>query len=205
MELYREFSIPWPPALDCGIDENINFGSLTLRASEVAFFFHKVFGLHARTEDELEEGRMLCEFVDVNPSVKRLAQRDTNNKLKSPWRPYPPCLSGQSKIVMRWKEGKVTRLRPLAPVEYFSLIGWPPQAFAEGTCLATESLGANLCGNAFSAFHLGPVIVALLACAGRAPRAEPRSDTKPTERDSDCVSVCSDSVDSLGSMSTLSR
>jgi hypothetical protein len=108
------------------------------------------------------------EFVDVNPSIKRLVFPETaEGLLKNPWHPTPPCITGQSKIMFRLTESPgETWVRPVSQAEYFNLIGWFPEAFSSRVQRPDFGLAVNLCGNAFYAYQLGPALMCAFASVG---------------------------------------
>ena len=125
-------------------------------------------------------GAVRAEFIDINPTLTRIGVGNHIAQRTSPWSKHPPTLVGRGKILLRYRprHGKeqVTHCRILEGFEYLRLMGW----FDEQWTQVTDSVGVdflellgNLGGNAYSAFHFGPSICALLACYGRfvlAPR-----------------------------------
>lgn len=78
-------------------------------------------------------------------------------------------------------------VRPLHPLEYFALIGWF-LASGEAACpilLPDAPMCANMAGNAFSAYHIGPVLIAFFACMGMDADAVPAIAVDVIDCDSD--------------------
>ena len=65
-------------------------------------------------------------------------------------------------------EGGRWELRPtIVRFGIFSLVGWAPSMWKVGTTeMPSRALCANLCGNAFSAFAIGPLLSSALSITG---------------------------------------
>lgn len=148
----------WPP--DFAMYADVQVASLPRRAAEVAVLFHAMFPKPAPPN---------VEFFDANTNVKRLLTKAPDGTWKNPWHPFPTTLTSQSRIVMRKvdKEGSCV-VRPLSALELFSLNGWFPETFENlrATDLPDYHTMASLAGNAFSAYHLGPVLAAFFGSLG---------------------------------------
>ena len=148
----------WPPTLVPS--PAFDFGCLSARAREVAWYFHHAFPL---------EGGL--EFLDVNKSMSRLSAQAADGTWKNPWQQDRVSgLTGHTKFVVRYRDETVAggvRMRPLLAAEYFALQGWCADSFAPSLrSFAHPLLPASLAGNAFSAFQVGPILLAALGCAG---------------------------------------
>lgn len=167
-DFYREAGLPWPPVLETyGL---INYRGLSRRASEVVFFLHERFpGRPPEGQDSL------VQFVDVNTDLKRLMVTDAQGVYKDPWRLHPQTLTGQSKVVVRATTPTASEVRPLWAKEYFALSGWFPCVFDQSMDMPEVELSASFAGNCFSAYHVGPALVALfgvVAPLGQTPELE---------------------------------
>ena len=115
-------------------------------------------------------------FFDCNHAAYRVLKPDDqskdqelNVKLRNPWRVHVPTLTCLSSIAMRTllpeKTVTITRLHSL---EVMQLIGWDKTMYRAGAPWdhATPELLADMAGNAWSAFAIAPVMIAL---AGAVP------------------------------------
>ena len=136
------------------------------------------------------------EFLDINPVLTRvvgshLAFEPRNT---SPWRLTPPTLTGSSKIAVRFKKqdlgfpSSTWFVRILEAFEYMRLQGWGDEQWNAYDIDETTPKGvyfleliANMAGNAFSVFHYGPVVQALLATFGKFKLA--RTQALPQQED----------------------
>jgi hypothetical protein len=176
LDLYRENKLQWPPSLDDPRYSHIHWGSLGRRACEVVLLFDHMFPAAAR-----KEGLPIIEFVDVNPDVKRTLVQTSSGEYKSPWRSHPMTLVGSSQIVVRVFDKDGVSIRQLTSSELFALCGWFPSSFKVGVPLPDVVAAASLCGNSFSAYHLGPIIMALFGIVSTAPCAKAYTDILRTD------------------------
>jgi hypothetical protein len=172
---FREAQLAWPP--DLSSTQQVSFEGLGVRASELLFFLHKRFPAE---RDGLE-------FADVNVNMKRLMAETSTGMPRNPWQDRPHCLTGQSKIVVHRTVSCQSVVRPLHPTEYFALIGWfLTSPNDEGSIMLPDApMCANIAGNAFSAYHLGPVLIAFFACMGMDINVDIAVDAVDVDGDSD--------------------
>jgi hypothetical protein len=191
---FREAGLLWPPDLDKA--DQICFDGLGNRASESVYFVHKQFppdaGHHANEFGALE-------FFDSNVNLKRLMAVDAQGKYKSPWHSYPLCISSQTQLIVRHTLNDVVTVRRAGALELFNMIGWFPDSFdAINECpgsLLEVGFATSICGNAFSAYQVGPVMLAFCSAAGSIanPPAEEVLEIESQSDDSrSVVGHCSD-------------
>jgi hypothetical protein len=148
----------WPPNLSAA--KHISFRHLTRRASEATYFLDGYFK-PAPLPDEVP---VRLEFVDVNSDMKkRIMVTDSTGAYKNPWKDLLQTLTGNSKVMVRTTTKDEALVRPLLGTEYFALCGWFLAAFKEGARMPAWELSAGLCGSCFSAYHIGPVLMALVS------------------------------------------
>jgi hypothetical protein len=156
IDLFRELDMVWPPTMSDFPEFDPQH--LSDRAQQFVVYVHKKFPPHPD---------LVLEFVDAQPSIQRILTYDDNSQLKNPWRSTPGTLTGFAKIVVRYNAGAAgVRIRPMSPEELFACMGWFPASFKRGLTFDSPVLPASLAGNAFSAFHLCPLIMGLVSCAG---------------------------------------
>ena len=164
-ELFRESCLSWPPNLSDF--SHINMAGMNQRVAEVVVLMDHMFPVEVGTNIT----KITFEFFDANPSMKRLITRDTEGNYKSPWVSHPNTLTGQTKLIVRTIDPAPkasVNVRRVDIAEIFSFIGWFPDAWSHRTpelAALDILLASSLAGNAFSAFHLGPVMMAFLASA----------------------------------------
>lgn len=155
-DLYREFGLEWPA--DISKFKHICFNGMNPRTSEVVILMDAMFPAAEAQPDGHE-------FFDANPSMKRILALEAG-KYKSPWKVVPLTITGQTQLMVRSKIGDKARLRRMEIAEMFSLIGWFPDVWGPETArlhdVLDPALASSLTGNAFSAFHVGPVLLAFL-------------------------------------------
>lgn len=166
---FRELGLPWPTELPAASfdappagthtfkdlsEQSYEFwrGSLPDRAAELAFFLAMKFTFEADSAPQ---------FVDVNSSLSRLCQ----DAESCPWRTSVSTITGQSRIVVRYRMMGVIVLRPLLGLEGLSLIGWSMN-FWISQVRFSDALLLNMAGNAFSGFAALPMLMSLLAGGG---------------------------------------
>jgi hypothetical protein len=162
--LYREKGIRWPPDLAL-CRSYFDVSQLSVRAQEAAWFLHNAFDPTGQVQ-----------FVDVQKSLGRLITRTPDGVMNNPWRDVLTGLTGHGKIVVRYTTQEPNdpwTVRSLLPAEYFAAMGWFPDSFVKGISFATPLLPASLAGNAFSAFHFGPFLMAAFGVAGSFERQVP--------------------------------
>ena len=148
--------------------------------------FHKTFELKGEVE-----------YLDVQKSMKRLLNYNVDGSMKNPWLvDRIQGLTGHSKFVVRYVETDTgtLKLRPLLAAERFALQGWFSDGLRVPTQFAHPLLPASLTDNVFSAYHIGPMLMATLACGGAfgrrvGPRPAKRAQRPPP------VEVVSDDED----------
>jgi hypothetical protein len=137
-------------------------------------------------------------FIDANLSLSFLlkptkAFKDGEFFLKNPWQTKPPCFVGSSLIVIREKvKALITAkenesrshcfvYRVLTGLEMMSMIGWDVTPWLEDPeRMPRHELLANLAGNAFNCYALGPVLLAMLASYGLHAAHAPASSSRIT-------------------------
>ena len=127
--------------------------ALPWRSRELAYLMHRIHPMPDGVEHE---------FLDTNPSFERAA-RDSS----SPWAAHMMnTLIGSTKPVLRFRgPDGVPRLRCLAGREMMAMVGWGAGDYIGGVTSTTHVTLCSLAGNAFSAFAVGPVLLATLPIA----------------------------------------
>lgn len=176
-------SIQWPVPIEV-IESAINRSGLFPREQEAAYILHKFFP--PPQTDALQ-------FVDINPVVGRLlnSHMDDSDHPKpgnGPWRATLPTLTGSLKLLIRETKAGVSTVRTIDGLESMRLIGWcdscwDPQHASNITEGGVEGLQLieNLAGNAFSIFHYGPWVCALLAALGKHMVCNTGDSQEPSE------------------------
>ena len=145
--------------------------------------------------DTLWPPQSAFEFVDVNPVLPRIVEHCVSDMStmqilegKTPWNPEPSTLVGSTKMLCRIKvdddRGSVVRI--LEAFEYFRLQGWSDELWctermppAEELCVEDLELYPNMAGNAYSAFHFIPMLLAGMATYGRFAVLEEKEPMTP--------------------------
>ena len=123
-----------------------------------------------------DDGKPFVEFLDVNPTLIRLCSVMLDDDLKVKpctqiWLPAPSTLVGSSTMIVRYREagGRVV-VRLMEAFENMRFIGYWDHCWSEiPASLRTQKLLfliANLAGNAFSVFHMGPWSMSAIATYG---------------------------------------
>lgn len=173
--LYDAIGLPWPPQPD-HVDDIVEKGGLLPREVEAAWLVHKMFPMAEGVD---------IEYLDINATAQRivLGYLDEDGAPKpgrSPWRAAPPTLTGSLRLILRYvgTTGRV-RIRTVDAFEAMRLIGWEDEFWNVGDMPPAADLTAetlelyeNMAGNAYSAWHYGPWMCALLATAGRFGKQE---------------------------------
>ena len=160
--LLRHHGFMWPPELSDGMmldHYQICLHGLTVRQAELIVFCHTKW----------PPGDSKMDFLDASPTLAFLVRYKNENadQVYNPWHSAPKTLVGSSCIAVRMKADDGNFIRPLFVWEYFSLVGWAPSMWKVGTTeMPSRALCANLCGNAFSAFAIGPLISSALSITG---------------------------------------
>ena len=168
--------IPWPPAMEKA-QQVIEVGGLLPREVDAAYLLHSIFAY-------VGLGNIAgVEYIDINPTLTRIVRgyvdvdtQKPHNVDRSPWRDRPPTLTGSLALLLRYKDpgsGKVV-VRAAEAWEYMRLQGWEDNcwkvdAMPAGDTVKEEDLEliANMAGNAYSVYHYGPWLCALLATWGQ--------------------------------------
>ena len=189
-EIFREMKLSWPPCYaDFG---HIDFAGMSERVAEATIMVDKLFPAPA--------GAVVLQFYDANPSLKRLLVADSEGKLKDVWRSHPMTLTGQSQLIFRYKHPKVGKdicIRRVNIAEMFALIGWLFDSWGPETHCLLEldmSLASSFAGNAFSAYQIGPTLMALLPSV-----FAPQAQATEGEGGSVCIDLLEDSSSSEAS------
>ena len=164
---------------------------LQQRPAELAVLIDSMFPAETNVEKILLDD-LILEFADVNPCAKRIfswevgvSSRETFEALKSPWHQRPMTLTGQSKIIMRatmvHQGGAKTYLRFLQGWEYMALVGWGLDWWEVSQPVTPSDICANMAGNAFSAFAVGPIILVGLTLLG-IPGTEPPESQSDSDK-----------------------
>ena len=171
LDFYRDAGIAWPP--DLSVASHIDFpANFSRRANEALFFLDQKFPAVLPDDLQTLQGKPILEFVDINTDIKRLMAMDSSGTYKSPWRAHPFTMTGSSKIVVRiTTPGRPSVVRQLIGTELFAACGWFPSSFQPDCELPDQELCASLCGNCFSAYHLGPMLLLAAGCVDMQPGA----------------------------------
>lgn len=175
--------MPWPPRVS--EYKHIAFRGLGQRAAELVILVDHMFP--SAVSDPIG-----FSFFDANTSTKRIFTTDAEGNYKSPWKPFPCTITAQTQLIVRENLGSILghSIRRADICEMFSLIGWFPDAWVQPTDefrdILDINLASSLVGNAFSAYHIGPVLLAFLAAifSKESPSAIPL-DTVCSEGSSD--------------------
>ena len=164
--MYAAFSLPWPPGnrdieLECGEEVSRN---LSGRSAEVVFFCCKAFEMRSDTE-----------FLDANQSLAWLCKSND----KSPWSSHSMfTLTGSCIPIVRQRRDPpycAPSVRLMTGVEAMQFMGWDITDFRDIDALYalpnSNAFLCNLAGNAFSAYAIGPVLLAVVSsfCFEEAP------------------------------------
>ena len=168
-DAFRAIDCPWPPSLP-------EYGSMDL--FEVECHGERSFFVRCDLGDRTAEMALLFmmqfpydktepEFVDVNPSLGRLAARP-DDAAQSVWRCVMPTLVGSGKTMARYRQKSKAVLSPVLGLECFQTIGWYITAWrlwkSSPIPIPYEhSMIVNMAGNAFSAFAAAPMFTTLPA------------------------------------------
>lgn len=178
MSLFDAIGQEWPAPLG---KWNAALDHMEQRAYEVVVFADAAFPVQGAEAD--------WEFLDSNAGLSRLvgpagAQR--------PWSKAIPTLTGAARIVARRCRGGTVEVRQLDGIELLQLIGF---SLADlNTSNITHDCATSMAGNAFSAFAIGPVMLAAFAVAPGIKAllgASDADDVNVGESDED-GSVCED-------------
>ena len=162
-EIFRESNISWPP--DRSAYLHIDFRGMGERVGELIVLLDTLFPFPVGPG---------IQFLDANPSMKRLLMTNSEGKYKDPWKPYPGTLTGMTQLVLRARHDEELTVRRVEIVELFSMIGWFDDMWGSSTKdldVLDIGLASSLVGNAFSAFHAGPAMLAFLPAAFKKPIA----------------------------------
>ena len=189
LEAFKAASLEWPPDLG-SICHIVDMSDMRRRDGEIAYFAYFAF----KDDHQGKPGEIL-DFYDGNHTLKRLLGKQVvtdmgRDELKSFFRINVPTMTSHSKLVVRTTvDGNVTSMRSLAGSECMRLIGWPETLADKFDDEYPKDLMVSFAGNAFSAFMMGPVISATLACAGNLKKETTQcSTTQPDETSSDLSS-----------------
>jgi len=163
--------------------DHIYVGSLGRRAAEIVVLIDAMF-----PGPRFDGTNTVFEFIDVNPDLKRILVADSSGQYKSPWRSNPCTLTGKSQVVVRITDADGCIVRQVASAELFAMCGWYPSAFKRGISLPDVELSSSLCGNCFSAFHIGPVLMALFSIVDTGPEATLFSEQQEQQAQSEAES-----------------
>ena len=133
---------------------------MTARQEEVAIYLKLAFPASEPTVEP--------EFCDINMSLMRMIHEECDPR--NPWGTAIPTLISHSSILMRWVPPGATghSYRMLHGLELMHIIGWNDKWWSQGTVLEAldPALLTSLAGNAFSAYAVGPALIAALAVLG---------------------------------------
>ena len=161
-QLFLLNNLLWPPSDDLFKSILDNFGRE--REAQLVYLADAVF-------KEVEFSKTT--YFDANHAANRVLKPDDAStnvsldvKLRNPWRLHVPTLTCLSSIAMRTllKDGStcITRLHAL---EQMQLIGWDKSMFRGQRAPwdhATPELLGDMAGNAWSAFAIAPLLVAVV-------------------------------------------
>ena len=174
-ELYRRYSLSWPPSAECLDKYRYDFKGCSPRMIEMIYFLDVVFafGTDAEVFALQQQGTRTFEFIDANQSLARLVQclPTQDKKLTNPWSRRFPTMTGQSAMAMRsmdkLMDQAVVRIRLLEGIECMALAGWDHPLYNLELNIPPGPVLTRLAGNAFSAFACGPFAMMGIAAAGR--------------------------------------
>ena len=192
-QLYDANNLDWPPNL-ASMRREVDFSGLLPREVEAVFFVHAVFP-PPKTDS--------VQFLDINPVLGRVLAShldDTTSQPKvgsSPWRDRAPTLTGSLKLVVRFVMEGVVKVRAAEAFEYMRLCGWDDSCWNVEAMTALEEVSVdrvelleNMAGNAFSLWHYGPWMSALLITLGRFGKLNgAESESCPASSECECVGV----------------
>lgn len=176
---FRELGLPWPCDLpeasftldsmrpftfEVQTEEGVNKvsfdfwrGGLGDRQSEMILYF-----MVKHPMDKC----MQPQFLDANFTLGRLLSYEG---VLGPWKSCMPCMTGQSRHVMRYYDAcsNIFIVRPLLGIEAFATIGWDYEMWwPHSSDRFTDALLLNMCGNAYSAFAVLPMLMTGIAGCG---------------------------------------
>ena len=156
----------WPPKLDKatdGGDNVINYGGMSPRVQELAFYMHHKYYFTA------DPG---VQFIDGNHGLKRLihwSDEKYQPTAFAPWKYFVPTITSKSKLLVRFvNEAKAVELvRLIAGEELMLFMGWP-RARIEQLYPYSHNQLSRFAGAAFNGFSLIPVFSTAIFGAGLA-------------------------------------
>lgn len=173
MQFFQHAGLEWPVNQSAPHSiSKIDFSGLLPREREAAVFLDVLFKPRARSD-----GKQIMEFLDVNPTVKRVVKAYFEDDFgppkpdASPWTSRSPTLTGSAVMLVRYEEspGQFV-IRRMEILEEARIMGFSDCMWRAGTRVTKmEHLLAlsSINGNALCCYHYLLWMLALYSAFGK--------------------------------------